>query len=299
MKKKVDLHMHTTASDGEDSPRKLVLVAQERRVELISITDHDSLGALAEAALEAQSRNIGFINGVELSVVFRHRLYHNGGRDVELHLLGYRFDAQNQPLSSALEEFGAYRVWRAAEITKRVNAVLSREGKPLVSHAEFDRLKKSVEGSLGRPHLARLLITKGIVATKQEAFDKYLVSCDVPKKQLSLQAGTALIRDAGGLAVLAHPYGDDNFSLKKITEDIRQHAEIIESMKSHIDGVECYYWNHTAAQARIYVEIAKGLKMAVTAGSDHHGGLERDRLGRIDVPSEIVDDIFSRFTVAV
>jgi len=298
MKKKIDLHIHSTASDGEDSPKIIIQIAQNRRLDLISITDHDSVAALEEASIEAKERKVGFITGVELSVTFRHPLYRNGNKDLELHLLGYDFDPANEPLICSLEEFSSYRVWRAGEIVKRVNAVLVEEQHPTITEAEFDQLQKSIEGSLGRPHLARLLIAKRIVTTKQEAFDRYLVSCDVPKKRLSLNDGAALIRNAGGIAVLAHPCGDDNFSLKKITNDIARHAEIIESMKSHIDGIECFYWNQDASQSRIYVGIAKELGLAITAGSDHHGGSERDRMGRIEVPPEITGDIFSRFQPA-
>jgi predicted metal-dependent phosphoesterase TrpH len=295
MKKKVDLHMHSTASDGEDSPKEIIQIAQNRRLDLISITDHDSVAALQEASIEAKERKVGFVSGVELSVIFRHPLYSNGNKDVELHLLGYGFDPTNVPLIRSLEQFSSYRIWRAGEIVKRVNEVLSEEQLPTITASEFDQLQKSIEGSLGRPHLARLLISKRIVSTKQEAFDRYLVSCDVPKKQLALSAGADLIRDAGGIAVLAHPCGDDNFSLKKITNDIARHAEIIESMKSHIDGIECFYWNQVPSQSQKYVGIAKELGLAITAGSVHHGGSERDRLGRIEVPPEITDDILSRF----
>lgn len=298
MKKKVDLHTHSIASDGEDSPKTIIRIAQDRRLDLISITDHDSVAALEEASVEAKERNVGFVTGVELSVTFRHPLYSNGNKDVELHLLGYGFDATNRPLIRSLDEFASYRIWRAGEIVKRVNTVLSEEQHPTITSTEFDRLQKTVEGSLGRPHLARLLIAKRIVTTKQEAFDRYLVSCDVPKKQLSLKDGAALIRDAGGIAVLAHPCGDDHFSLKKITNDIARHAEIIESMRSYIDGIECYYWNQDASQSQNYVGIAKELGLVITAGSDHHGGSERDRMGRIEVPTEITDDILTRFQPA-
>jgi 3',5'-nucleoside bisphosphate phosphatase len=291
MQKRVDLHMHSTASDGEDSPKTVVQIAQRRSLDLISITDHDSIGALEEAAAESKNRNVGFVNGVELSVVFRHPLYANGAKDVELHVLGYRFDLKNQSLVHALQEFSAFRVWRAGEIVKRVNAVLSGQGKPTISTTEFAELQKTVEGSIGRPHLARLLIKKRIVTTKQEAFDKYLVTCDVPKKQLTLEAGAKLIRNAGGISVLAHPCGDDNFSLKKITDDIELHAGIIESMRPHLDGIECYYWNHTKAQTQKYVDVARRLNMMITAGSDHHGGAERDRIGRLEVPSDVADNL--------
>jgi 3',5'-nucleoside bisphosphate phosphatase len=293
MQKRVDLHVHSTASDGEDSPKTIVHIAQRRSLDLISITDHDSIGALEEAAAEAKSSHVGFINGVELSVVFRHPLYADGNKDVELHVLGYRIDSKNEPLVHALEEFSAFRVWRAGEIVKRVNAVLSGQGKPTINTADFDALQKAVEGSIGRPHLARLLMKKRIVATKQEAFDKYLVTCDVPKKQLTLEAGAKLIRDAGGIAVLAHPCGDDNFSLKKITDNIELHAGIIESMRPHIDGIECYYWNHTKAQTKQYVDVAKRLNLMITAGSDHHGGAERNRLGGLEVPSDVADGIMA------
>lgn len=295
MPKLVDLHIHSTASDGEDSPETLVQIAKKKGLRLISITDHDSVSALERAQEEAKKHKINFVSGVELSVVFRHPLYRDGKKDMELHLLGYRFDQYNAPLIKALQEISEYRVWRATEVIKKVNSLLSKQGQSIISPSEFDALQKAVEGSFGRPHLAQLLVKKGIVTTRQEAFDRYLVDCNVPKKHITLQAGAQLIRDAGGFAVLAHPYGDDHFSLKTISDSISIHLEVLKSIRDTIDGIECYYWNHQPYMTRQYVEISKELDLIITAGSDHHGGSECYRLGQVNVPLEIVEHLRTHF----
>lgn len=286
----IDLHIHSTGSDGEDSPEIIVQKAKNSGVQIIAITDHDSISSLEIAATECDKIGITFVNGLELSVTYYHPLYQKGEKSLGLHLLGYGFERTNENLRRVLEENRDYRIWRAGEIVKKVNAVLSQENQPVITKNEFnDYLLASVKGSLGRPHLAQLLIKKGIVTTIREAFDNYLIQCNVPKKKISFEEGSELIRQAGGYVVLAHPHGDKNYSLLKITTDINQQAKVIQSMLPQIDGLECFYWEHTDSEAQQYVQLATELRLKITLGSDHHGGPEKDRIGKFLVPDSVME----------
>ncbi|MBT7903686.1 PHP domain-containing protein [Candidatus Woesearchaeota archaeon] len=289
----IDLHTHSTKSDGSQTPKQLVLQAHQKKLKLFSITDHDSIDAVAEGLLEASKVGLKFISGTELSVIYRHPLYKNGQKGFELHLLGYGFDHTNKTLVHELSKNQKHREWRAGEIYSRLNAALHQDGESIIAEAEFAAMKQSIDGAIGRPHLAAVLLQKGIVTGMQEAFDRYLKKCDVAKRDLLLETAAELIRSAGGKLVVAHPNGLGAYSFRKISSDFNVHFAILDSMRDHIDGVECFYWDHTPQESEQYAAFAKSLGMIVTGGTDHHGNLsgdaERDRLGTLAVPEYVLD----------
>ncbi|MBT4805034.1 PHP domain-containing protein [Candidatus Woesearchaeota archaeon] len=287
----LDMHIHSTSSDGEDSPVEIVQKAYDLGLEMIAITDHDSISGLESGRQKAPDLGVEFVNGVELSVSLYHQDYKEGINPMEIHILGYGFDDQNSELNRILKENQEYRQFRAGEIIFKLNSALFEEGKDQITNQEFRALQDNIEGSIGRPHLAKLLIEKGVVQDKIEAFKKYLIKCNVPKKELTFEEGCNLIRQAGGDVYLAHPHGDKDYSIMKITEDIQAQEAIICGMAPHLDGIECYHYDHTSEQSEQYVKIANTLGLRISGGSDHHGGAERERLGKVYVPPDIKDNV--------
>jgi predicted metal-dependent phosphoesterase TrpH len=136
---------------------------------------------------------------------------------------------------------------------------------------DFKEIQDSVDGVLGRPHIADYLVRKGIVRTKQEAFDKYLVKCDVPKYPLYIEEASRLVRNAGGIIVLAHPNDPHGTSLVTLTKSLHEQTEIIEeSILKYIDGVECWHSRNDAPTTNHYIEFAKNHGLIMTGGSDCH-----------------------------
>lgn len=286
----VDLHVHSTGSDGVDTPRELMVKAKKAGVRFLSITDHDNIDYVAESQELARLHNLDFISGVELSIAYKHPLYENAKKSLELHLLGYGFNPENKQLIEELRKNKEHRQWRAEEIFKRVNKALVEDNIATISKKEFSQLEKQVEGAIGRPHIAQLLMEKGIVSNTQEAFDRYLIKCDVPKRELTLNRASKLIRNAGGFTVLAHPSAKSGYALTKISNDVSVHAGIIEDMEPNIDGIECYYWDHPVRLSRSYALIAKDLDLIVTGGSDHHGEKRgRERIGQLSIPVYVIE----------
>ncbi|MEM4259773.1 MAG: PHP domain-containing protein [Candidatus Woesearchaeota archaeon] len=296
MKYKIDLHMHSTASDGTQSPAKVVALAKERGLNLIALTDHDTIEGLEEALIVAKNYNIHFVAGIELNVIYRTNLYKNGEKTLTLDLLGYFIDYKNnnyfdKEFITTLEESRKYRIWRAKEVLNKTNSDLIIEGKQIITDQEWNNLVKNTQGSFSRVHIAELMIKKGLVENHNKAFQKYLIKNDVPKKELTLETGSALIRRNKGLVVLAHPHGKDQYTLRNFLPNIEDHGPILKSMLPYIDGLECYYWDHKKPQTDYYIKFARNSNLIITGGSDHHGG-EKNRLGRQFVP-EYVREFFS------
>ena len=289
MNSKIDLHMHSTASDGVDTPKELFSKVKKTGIQLFSLTDHDCIDGLDIMNSLTKDTSIKFINGVELSVKYFSPFYKDGKKGFELHILGYNIDYENIVLIEKLEELKKARIARANEVLIKLNACLKEENNSIITNEEFENLLSGIEGAVGRPHLAQLLIDKGIVSCKNEAFDKYLIKCDVAKQDLSFLDGANLIKQAGGKAVLAHPLGDKSLSLLKVGTDFNIHEKIIYSIKDMIDGIECYYWDHSDKQTQNLVNVAKKLELIITGGSDHHGGDNRERIGKLNIPDFVKD----------
>ena len=266
----IDLHIHSKASDGKLTVQEIFKEANNRNIGFMSITDHDSICCQTQALSLAKIENIRYVSGVELNVTFSHPKYHES-KAVSLDFLGYQFDVNNKALESKLETMAKYREERAAKILDNLNAKFKKEHIVALTKDDLRQIEESVDGVLGRPHIADYLVKKNIVKTRQEAFDKYLVKCDVPKYPLYLEEASKLVREAGGKLVLAHPNDPHGTSLVALTKSLSEQTEIIqEKMLPYIDGVECWHSRNTAETTLHYLEFAKKKKLLMTGGSDCH-----------------------------
>jgi predicted metal-dependent phosphoesterase TrpH len=266
----IDLHIHSQSSDGAFTVEEIFKEAKLRNIGFMSITDHDSIGCQEIAMDLAGKAGIRYVSGVELNVTFSHPRYREG-KSVSLDFLGYQFDAKNKTLADKLQQMAEYREERAAKILSNLNAEFEKEGIQKLTKRDFEEIQASVDGTLGRPHIADYLVKKGIVRNRQEAFDRYLVRCDVPKFPLYLEEASRLVRNAGGKIVLAHPNDPHGTSLVTLTKLLPEQTAIIqEAMMVHIDGVECWHSRHDAQATGHYVKFAKEHGLIMTGGSDCH-----------------------------
>ncbi len=266
----LDLHIHSKSSDGALPVDEVIREAKRRHIEFMSITDHDSIGCQEVAVALAEKLGIRYVSGVELNVTFQHSRYRDG-KAVSLDFLGYQFDAANRALKAKLERMAAYREERAAKILSNLNAEFEKEGLSKLTRSDFEEIQASVDGTLGRPHIADYLVRKGVVRNRQEAFDRYLVKCDVPKFPLYLEEASRLVRDAGGKLVIAHPNDPHGISLVALTKALPEQTAIIEeSMMTHIDGVECWHSRNDAETTEHYIKFARQHGLIMTGGSDCH-----------------------------
>jgi hypothetical protein len=282
-----DLHIHSICSDGKFTIEDILAEATARKIGFLSITDHDSIGFQCEAVSLAKTAKIHYISGVELNVTFSHPQYHEG-KTVSLDFLGYQFDPNNETLKNKLAQVAKYREERAAKILENLNAEFTKEGLETLTKNDFREIEASADGVLGRPHIADYLVKKNIVKTRKEAFDKYLVKCDVPKYPLYLKEASKLIRDAGGKMVLAHPNDPNGTSLTALTKSLVEQTSIVrDSMLDYIDGVECWHSRNDSQTTNHYVKFTKDLGLILTGGSDCH---QRPVLmGTVDVPAFVID----------
>ncbi len=277
---KIDLHVHTsTGSDGALSVEEVLREARQRKIDFISITDHDSIDAQERAAALAQEYGIAYITGVELNVTFSCP----DSRSTSLDFLGYRFDINNRTLNDKLRLMREHREDRARRILEKLNAEFAKESIPGFTGADLEQMQAGVDGAFGRPHIADYLITKGIVRSPQEAFDRYLVKCDVPKYPLSPAEASELIKNAGGITVLAHPNDPNGTSLVGLTSDLTQQSRILEEhMLDYIDGIECWHPRNDAATTAHYIKFCRKHDLLMTGGSDCHQ--KPVILGSVDIP---------------
>jgi predicted metal-dependent phosphoesterase TrpH len=267
----IDLHIHSKdCSDGSLTVEEIVKEAKARNIGLMSITDHDSIGCQEKAMRLAKKNGIRYVSGVELNVTFSHPRY-NEGKAISLDFLGYKFDTKNEALNSKLRLMAGRREERAAKILNNLNAEFEKEGIEKLTKGDMRKIQASVDGVLGRPHIADYLVRKGIVRTRQEAFVKYLVKCDVPKYPLYIEKASRLVRNAGGKIVLAHPNDPHGTSLVALTKSLSEQTEIIEeTMLAHIDGVECWHSRNDTQTTNHYMEFAERHGLIMTGGSDCH-----------------------------
>jgi predicted metal-dependent phosphoesterase TrpH len=277
---KIDLHIHTkTGSDGNLSIEQAFQEAKKRGIDLISITDHDSTDCQERAIALAEEYGISYITGVELNVTFPYP----GGKPISLDFLGYQYAINNQELKNKLQLLREHREARARQILEKLNVEFDKENIARFTEEDLKKIRDSVDGAFGRPHIANYLIEKGVASNKQEAFDRYLVRCDVPKYPLSLAEASRLIRNAGGILVHAHPNDPNGTSLVKITPDLEKQTKIIEEyMLQYIDGVECWHLRHDARTTAHYIEFARKHNRLTTGGSDCHQ--KPIIMGTLDIP---------------
>lgn len=255
----VDLHAHSTASDGTLSPTDAVLAAQAAGLVAFALTDHDTLAGIAEARVAADACGLRLIPGVELSV---HR-----GSD-ELHLLGLHI-RDVDALQERLEAFRGFRRSRAEQMVTRLNAA----GLALT----FDAVLGEADGAaIGRPHVARAMVAGGFVKDVREAFDRWLAAgrpAYVDKERLDVAEGIAMIHEAGGIAVLAHPGSDGR-------------RETIEPLAAvGLDGVEVRHPSHSREDELRLAALAAHFGLVISGGSDWHGAMNGGRvLGAMQIP---------------
>lgn len=264
---KIDLHIHTkTGSDGALTIEEVFKEAKKRDIEFISITDHDNIVHQGEAIELAAANKIRYITGVELNVTLTH-----SEKTISLDFLGYGYDHKNRALNEKLDVIKERREIRAHQIIDNLNNEFKKENLPLFTRYDLGKIQESVDGVLSRPHIADYLIKKKIVANRQEAFDKYLVRCDVPKYPLKPEEAVALVRGAGGKVILAHPNDPNGTSLISITNDLKEQTRFIkEHMMEYLDGIECWHSRNEKATTDHYIKFCRKNRLLMTGGSDCH-----------------------------
>jgi predicted metal-dependent phosphoesterase TrpH len=287
---KIDLHVHTsTGSDGDLTLEEVFREAKKRGIDVLSITDHDAIDHQQQAVELAKNYGISYITGVELNVTFPYN-----GRSISLDFLGYGYDYGNHIFKNKLRLIREHRARRARQILDNLNTEFSKEDLPLFTDDDLKTMQEGVDGILSRPHIADYLIKKGIVSNRQEAFDKYLVRCDVPKYPLSLAEASELVRKAGGVLVLAHPNDPHGTSLVAISRDLNEQSRIIEEyMLGYIDGIECWHSRNDARTTDHYIELAQKHGLLMTGGSDCHQ--KPILLGTLDIPDFVAGQFSNRY----
>ncbi len=261
---KIDLHMHSTASDGSFPPEEVVDLAAKNGVEVISLTDHDSLAGIPTAAERAAKMGIRLIPGVELSVA---------EEGVDVHLLAYGFDPADKGLIEAVTRYRDSRRERARKILARLKGLGIR-----ISLEEVEEVAQG--GALGRPHVAEALMRNGYIETFNEAFQRYLghhAPAYVAKQTVTLEEASTIVREAGGVLVLAHP------------GTLNRDQHIPAWSRRGLDGIEVWHAKHDAAAIAKYKGFAQMHGLLMTGGSDYHGERTPDiSIGGVAVPLSIL-----------
>lgn len=255
----IDLHIHSSYSDGAYSPSELILLAQQQNIGTLAIADHDSVAGIASGITAGHLCGIEVIPATELSVQF------NAYNDV--HLLGYGINYEDELFLQRLNRFRTRRERRNEEILKQVNLLLLSEGRQEIPDEE---VRAYAHGSLGRPHIARALLDRCYVTNVEDAFRRYLIPCNVPKSYWPMADAINEIHRLGGVAVLAHPT-----SISKNVEELKR--VIIQLKGIGLDGLEAFNNMGWPQEIEFLRRVAVELDLIVTAGSDFHGiedGLE-------------------------
>lgn len=252
----IDMHTHTCYSDGELTPNELVRKAEKEGIGTIAITDHDTLLGVKNMTIPENKRKTKVINGIEISVKVPI------GR---MHILGYDIDIYDQRLNDKMTELHNRSLYSVSgiicQLKKDYNIVFTTE--------DILQILNKTE-NIGRPDIAKLLIKYGYASSVQEAFQKYLIdaykNCGNITKGISEQDSISIIKEAGGLAVLAHPN-----SLEKTPEELEI---MIKKLKEYgLDGIEVYHSNHSFEDTQEYLKIAQKYDLLISGGSDYHGPL--------------------------
>ena len=266
----IDLHLHTTASDGRLAPAQLVARVAAAGLTTISVTDHDTVAAIAEVTEAANGVNIRVVPGIEITAV-------DDGRDV--HMLGYFFDPFSTTLAAVLERQRALRVARVEAIGERLAAL----GMPIDVEKVLLAAAVRPGSSVGRPQVARELVRAGYVTSVQDAFDKWLATgrpAFIPRTGPSPAAIVDTIHGAGGVASMAHPA-------------VTRRDELIAPLVEHgMDAIEVYHSDHSPEDQQLYKAMAQRLGALVSGGSDFHGDdttlnpsrTRRSSLGVVSLP---------------
>ena len=261
---RVDLHLHSTASDGADAPEAVADHAARQGVEVISLTDHDAIHGIPPLRERAEAAGIRVINGVELSV---------NEHGIDVHVLAYGFDPEEPGFAAALARWRDGRHERARKILARLKGIGIR-----ISIEEVEAIANG--GAIGRPHVAEALLQEGHVDSLNEAFQRFLghhAPAYVPKMTVPMDEAAAIVHEAGGVTVLAHP-GTLN----------RDHL-IPDWTRRGLDGIEVWHTKHDASAIRKYTGIAEQYGLLKTGGTDCHGARTPGvAIGSVAVPYEIL-----------
>ncbi len=263
--RRIDLHTHSTASDGLHAPAELVRLAHEAGLDLIGLVDHDTTGGLAEAQAAGARLGVTIIPGVEINTDLR-----GGG---EAHVLGYYINADDPTLATTLGALRDARERRGERMTNRL-----RDAGFAIA---WERVRELAGGAVGRPHVARALIEAGYATDVSDAFDRYLSKGKVgyvPRYKLSPEDATRIIRAARGVPVLAHPSYVPNL----------EELVLPELVEAGLEGLECYYGQYDDATEAQLLALAARFGLIATGGSDYHGpNMHPTPLGGHYVPPEV------------
>ncbi len=264
----IDLHTHSTASDGIYTPTNLLQLAHKAGIRILALTDHDSTAGVDEASEAALHLAIDFIPGIELNT--------DVGKD-EIHVLGYYLEYQRPEFQAILQVLRNARVHRGQRMVELLNQ--------LGVHITWERVRQIAQGAVGRPHIARALLEAGYVQSIGEAFDKYIGRggpADVPRYKLTPIDAIRLIRSANGLPVMAHP-----ITVPGLDELRKWLPELV---AEGLVGLETYYGPYTPEQVQALHELADQYHLIPTGGTDFHGpNIHSTPLGGRFVPFEAVE----------
>lgn len=287
MEYKVDYHFHSTFSDGSKRPTELVKWYKNNGYDEIALTDHDGIDGIKEAKIAGEALGIQVISGVEIST----DLYADfSEKPLDVHLLGYRFDEENQELIAKLSELKKFRADRNDRLIEKLNEM----GYEISYEDILNSSNRSNQNYIGKPNIADALVDKGYIKNRIEAFEpgKFLESPEIKgikKEKLHIDDAISLIRNAGGIPVIAHPmeiYQREKYFVDGIegSERDRQNEdygkgkffewlfeELKRLKKKGLGGLECYHPSATEDDSSELVSLAEKLKLHITRGSDYHG----------------------------
>ncbi len=249
----IDLHLHSTCSDGLCSPAELVAMARNVGLRAIALCDHDSVAGIDEAVAASEGCGIEVVPGIELSSMW------NSFQDI--HLLGYGINHHAEQLREELTLFREFRRERNRRILDRINDRLRRDRRGTL---DFHEIQENTGDTVGRPHLARALVAKGYARSMEDAFQRYLIPCNIPKRFFPLDQAIRLVHESGGIAVMAHPL---------LATSDRDHWDRLlnEYTALGLDGIEAYTPSASASDIEFFLQQAKRRGLVVTGGSDFHG----------------------------
>ncbi|MCL0045764.1 PHP domain-containing protein [Nitrospinaceae bacterium] len=262
--KKFEIHMHSTFSDGEFSPTRLVDIARRNGVSVLCLTDHDTFEGITEFMAAAKREEISAFPGIEITVRYR---------GFNLHLLAYfeSIESLSDELSHEVTKMASKRERRMRELIYRVNEVIPEKFRGTI---EYENVRRAAEGVLARPHLAKEMVRLGVVPSTRDAFDRYLVKYNVERENLGMENACKLIRECNGIPVLAHP-GERSYSLCNPAKGrpYEDAPEMVEELKSFgLLGMECVYpYHERTGKVEYYKDLSQKFGLIITGSRDFHG----------------------------
>ena len=271
---RIDLHIHSTASDGTCTPAEIAALAARQGLAAVALTDHDTVLGYPELAEAAASLGLETVPGIEISTKY-------GGA---VHILGYYID----PHSPALEPVLNWVVHDRDERNEKMCALMAADGLPV----SYEDMKRRFGEVIGRPHFADILVELGLASSVRDAFDRYVEKGQkyyLPRNFLSIERSIEIIREAGGVPVLAHPfqYKLDDAGLRELIEHC---------MESGLQGMECRYSGYSVEQSKYLGRLAEEYGLIKTGGSDFHGENKKHisigtGTGALEVPYQYLEKL--------